>query len=418
MSNDAKQALAINGGDKVRTTPWPTRRLFGEEEKAAADKLFDQVMQSGGVFAYNGAEEEAYCKEFAEYLGGGYCDAVNSGTSAVYVALAALDLEPFTEVIVPPVTDPGGVMPVPLLNLVPVPADCAPGSYNMGPEQIEARLTERTSAILVAHITGQPVDMDGVMALAKKHNLKVVEDCAQSHGATYKGQLVGTFGDTAAFSTMSGKHHATGGQGGVVFTKNEDYYWAARRASDRGKPFNIQGDGTYVIAAHNLNLNDLSAAIGRVQLRKLPSIVEGCQCAGFALAEKTKHLEAVEMVLGVPESKSAFWFALFRLNLDKLTCDMGEFLKAANGEGGGFAGPYVKPITMHTWYKEKRVFGSSGLPWTAPQYKGDPNADYPTPNWEEVDRTVFRFKIHERFTSDDVADIAAILEKTEKAFLK
>ena len=112
-------SLAINGGSRIRTAPWPQRFLFMEEEKQAVVRLFEESMRTGKPFGYNGAEEEAYCREFADYLGGGFCDAVNSGTSAVYVALRALDLEPFTEVIVPPVTDMGGMMPVPLINCIP-----------------------------------------------------------------------------------------------------------------------------------------------------------------------------------------------------------------------------------------------------------------------------------------------------------
>ena len=165
MSEEALQQLAVNDGDRVRTAPWPPRHLFTDDEKQAAIDLFDEAIATGGVFVYNGEAEEAYCREFAEYMGGGYADAVNSGTSAIYVALRALDLEPFTEVIVPPVTDMGGVMPVPLINCIPVPADAAPGSFNMGPEQLAERITERTSAIIVAHIAGLPADMDAIMKL-------------------------------------------------------------------------------------------------------------------------------------------------------------------------------------------------------------------------------------------------------------
>ena len=167
-------------------------------------------------------------------MGGGYADAVNSGTSAIYVALKSLNLPPFSEVIVAAVTDPGGMMPIPLLNLIPMVADTAPGSYNTGPEQVEALISPLTSAILVAHIAGEPVDIAGIMAVARKHNLPVIEDCAQSHGAKIKGQMVGTFGDIGAFSTMSGKHHCTGSQGGVVFTKNEALYHEIRRQFGSG----------------------------------------------------------------------------------------------------------------------------------------------------------------------------------------
>src|SRR5450759_1436330 len=103
---------AINGGPKIRSKPFPGRGHLGLEEKAAVDALFDQAIASGEAFGYNGPDEEAYCREFAEFMGGGYADAVSSGTAAVYVALRVLEPEPFTEIIVSPITDPGGMMPI------------------------------------------------------------------------------------------------------------------------------------------------------------------------------------------------------------------------------------------------------------------------------------------------------------------
>ena len=191
----ALRDLALNGGSKARSEPWPERGHLGREEKAAVDALFDEAIATGRAIGYGGAPEETFCREFAEFLGGGFADAVNSGTSAVYVALRALDLPPWTEIIVGPVTDPGGIMPIPLMNCIPVVADAAPGSYNTGPEQIEACITPRTSAILVPHVLGEPADIRGIMRVAKRRGLPVVEDCAQSHGATLDGQRVGTFGD-------------------------------------------------------------------------------------------------------------------------------------------------------------------------------------------------------------------------------
>ena len=418
MSEDPLKQLVVNGGDPVRTAPWPPRHLFTEEEKQAAIDLFDEAIATGGVFVYNGEAEEAYCREFAEYMGGGYADAVNSGISAVYVALRALDLEPFTEVIVPPVTDMGGVMPVPLINCIPICADTAPDAYNCGPEQIAARITERTSAIIVAHIGGLPVDLDPILDMAKAKGIPVLEDCAQSHGATYKGRLVGTMGDVAAFSTMSGKHHATGGQGGVVFTQREDLYWRARQTSDRGKPFGVEGDGTNVTCSHNLNLNDLSAAIGRVQLRKLPHIAEGCRRAAHAIDDRCRALDAVSVNMGLPDTEAVFWFLTFRLDLDKLTCDLDTFVKAAQAEGIPFSAHYTQPFTEHAWFKNRAVFGSSGYPWTCPLYQGDPDAVYPLPNMEQVHQRLFNVKVHENVTDQEADDVFCALSKVEAAYLK
>ena len=180
--------LAVNGGEPVRTAPMPPRRLFGEEEKAAAIAVFDEAIASGEAFGYNGPHETGYEADFCEMMGGGYADGVNSGTSALFCALGALDLPPCSEVVVPAISDPGAAMPAALLNCVPVVrcalppgrhptplaspgqptrfqlrrpvvvgrSDVAPGSYNIGPEQVESVLSERTRAIVVAHLAGRP----------------------------------------------------------------------------------------------------------------------------------------------------------------------------------------------------------------------------------------------------------------------
>jgi dTDP-4-amino-4,6-dideoxygalactose transaminase len=193
------EKLAIDGGKPVRTEPMPPRRLIGEAEKAAAMRVFDEAIASGNAFGYNGPNEAQYEKDFVELMGGGFADGVSSGTNAVYSALGGLQIDALSEVIVPPITDPGGVMPVPLLGCVPVVADSDPRSFNTSAEQIEAVITDRTRAVIVAHIVGEPVDMDPVMELAARHNLYVIEDCAQSHGAMYKGRPVGSLGHIAAF---------------------------------------------------------------------------------------------------------------------------------------------------------------------------------------------------------------------------
>jgi perosamine synthetase len=297
-------ALARDGGTPVREDAFPPRHLFGAEETETATRLFREADETGIEIGYSGEEELGYEREFSAFMGGGYADMVNSGTSAVYVALGALKLPAGSEVIVPPITDPGGMMPVALLMLVPVIADASPHSFNMGAAEIEAVITERTRAIIVAHIAGNPADMDAILAVAAKHNLPVLEDCAQAHAASYKGSLVGSLGTIAAFSTMSGKHHATAAQGGVVFSKDKLLIEEAKRFSDRGKPFFLdEKRGANDAAARygsdsrarnlgnvraglNLNGSDLAGAIGRVQLRKLPATVEARRAVVASLAKE------------------------------------------------------------------------------------------------------------------------------------
>ncbi len=175
-------------------------------------------------------------------------------TAGIYTALRALDLEPFSEVIVGAVTDPGGLMPVPLLNLVPVIADTVPGSLPPALTRSRRPSRQRRVRLSCPHIAGEPADVASIVELAHQHGIPVIEDCSQAHAATLHGRPVGTFGDIGVFSTMFGKHHSvSGGQGGLVFTRDEALYRPVRRASDRGKPFFLPAGSTNVIASLNLN---------------------------------------------------------------------------------------------------------------------------------------------------------------------
>ena len=416
-----QEELAVNGGPKVRLRSWPERGHFGVEEKEAVDDLFDEAIASGRPFGYNGPVEEAFCQEFAEFMGGGFVDGVNSGTSAIYVALKALGVEPFTEVIVSAMTDPGGMMPVVLLNCIPMVADTAPDRFAPGPDEIEELVSPLTSAIVVPHISGDPADMDAIMEVARRHRIPVIEDCAQSHGATLNGRMVGTFGDAAAFSTMFGKHMNTGGQGGLVFTRSEKLYEAARRASDRGKPFFMPEGSTNQVASHNLNLNDLSAAIGRVQLEKLPGIVAVRRAFVRKITEgiHERELQALSVTPSLPGAESSYWWLPLKIDSKRLTCDPGTLRQAIAGEGIPVSpmGWNLMPHRME-WFRERRVFGTSGYPWASPLYKGDAGREFPCPNALATLETHVSLAIHESWGDEEVADILTAFAKVERAFLR
>jgi perosamine synthetase len=412
----SKDDLAIDGGPAVREEPLPPRGLFGAEEKEAVMDLFEESIESGNAFGYHGPEEEAYCEAFAEFMGGGYADAVNSGTSAVYAALRALEIEPFSEVIVSPITDPGGQMPVALMGCVPVVADAAPGSYNTAPEQIEERITPRTSAICVSHVGGEPVDMEGVMALAEEHDLAVVEDASQAHGARLNGKPIGTFGDAAAFSTMSGKHHATGGQGGVVYTRDEDVYWRARRIADRGKPFGTDESRGNVAASLNLNMDELAATVGRVQLEKLPGVVENRRAVAAAIADRIEGLPGIEVPEPVPGGEPSYWFWRIRVDETELTCDKATLCEALSAEGVSLSPSYDFLPHEYAWFQDQRVFGESGYPWQAPEYEGDRDPDFECPNAREAVERCFNLTVYESWGEPEVDDVVAAFEKVTAAY--
>ncbi|MGQ9662260.1 MAG: DegT/DnrJ/EryC1/StrS family aminotransferase [Kiritimatiellia bacterium] len=419
MVNIKSERLAIEGGKPVRIRPWPPRRLIGAAEKRAAMQVFDRAIRTGIAFGYNGPYEQAYEKKFAEMMGGGFADGVNSGTTAVYCALGALRLEPFSEVIVPAMTDPGGMMPVPLLGCVPVVADCDPRSYNTSAEQIARLISPRTRAIIVTHMGGEPADMDPIMELARAHNLYVIEDCAQAHRAKYKGRLVGTIGHIAAFSTMFNKHHCTGAQGGVVYTRNEELYWNAKRFADRGKPFNLPAAEGNVVAGLNCNLNDLSGAIGLAQLRKLPAVVERRHKIGEAVKRALKD-SVVTVGWQVPQTWCTYWFLRLRVELEAIRVTKEQFCEALAAEGiGKTLDPFYSAIpSERPWFTKPAILGNSGFPWSCSDYKGPRTPQNNIENARQVTRTHFILWINERYGEREVEDIVRAIKKVEKAYLR
>ena len=414
MSDGTSAAdLAVNGGTPVRSEPMPARGVFSAEEKAAAVAVFDRAIETGAAFGYNGPDEQAYEQAFAEWMGGGFADGVSSGTAAVFVALGALELEAGSEVIVPAITDPGGAMPVAMLNLIPVPVDTAPGTYNMGPEGVAAALTDKTRAVIVAHIGGDPADIGAIMEVAREHDLKVVEDAAQAHGSRYHGELVGTFGDVAAFSTMSGKHLASGAQGGVVYTKDEDLHWRAKRFADRGKPFNLEGEAGNVVAGLNLNLNDLSAAIGTVQLAKLPETVAARRRVAAAVRDGIAGLGAVSLGREVPDTESSYWFLRVRVDTAAVSVAKAEFAAAVAAEGIPVVESYRAIPVERPWFRDNETI--AWCPWL---FRGKVATEYDMPNAVEVTDTHFNVQIHESMGDAEAADIAKALAKVESACLK
>lgn len=395
------QGLALHGGSPVRAEPFPPRRLIGAEEKQAVMDLMDQAIDTGESIIYNGPEEEAYGREFAEFLGGGFADGVNSGTNALFVALMSLDLPAGSEVVCPPLTDAGGAMPVVWCNLVPVFADSAPGTFNTSAAQIEAALTDRTSAIVVAHIAGYPVDMAEVMDLAASRGLKVIEDCAQAHGAVCHGQMAGTFGDVAVFSTMFGKHHCTGGQGGVVCTRQEEMYWRIRRCADRGKPFGLENATGNVRMALNCNMDELHAAIGRVQLRKLPGFLQSRRNTARAIEKACdQSLRTVRPISPAGDTEPAYWFIPMHVDCETLGATAQEFGEALKAEG----------IPVQPRY----FFAQSFAPWMQ-DLAGSSEADLP--QLLANDREHFALMIHEGWGAREVDDTIEALGKIESALL-
>jgi perosamine synthetase len=201
MGIDPKHNLALFGGKPVRSTAFPPWPDYSEEEIAAATT----VLKSGKFARQSGSWVNQFEQDFAEKFGIKYALAVSSGTAALHVALAALGIGPGDEVINTPHCFIGTATPVVHSGAVPVFADIDPRTYNLNPQTIESRITPRTKAIIPVHLNGCPAEMNGTLEIARQHDLFVIEDAAQAHGAEYRGQMVGTIGDIGCFSFWEDK---------------------------------------------------------------------------------------------------------------------------------------------------------------------------------------------------------------------
>ena len=406
--------LAINGGTPAIQPALPERFHFGKEEKAAVDALFDQAIATGKAPGYNGVEETEFCKEFAAELGGGFADGVNAGTNAVFVALRALHLPPFSEVVFGCITDAGGAMPIVMNNCIPIPADTQPGTFMPGPKEIEARITERTRAIVIAHISGDPADMEGIMKVADKYGLPVIEDCAQAPMTSINGRRAGTFGTMGSFSLMFGKHFCTGGQGGAVFTKDENMYWEIRRAADRGKPFGLEGH-TNVRAAINCNMDEFGAAIGRAQLKKLPQIIAKRQAFVKMLMNRgIADLDIIKIPKLPKGAEHTYWWWRLELNLEKMTVDKFTFCKALAAEGVPINPHYIGALPWkQEWFQNRE----KKHPWNNPLYKGKVTP-VNCPNAEEAVNRCFLLMVEEGWGAKEADAFYKALAKLNAAFKK
>ena len=236
----------------------PARPVIGEDEISAAVR----VLRSGMVV--QGPEVAAFEREFGELVGGRHCVAVNSGTSALQLALLALDLKPGDEVIVPSFSFAATANAVRLVGAVPVFADIEPDTFCLNPDAVAAAVTPRTVAIMPVHLYGHPAAMDRIMPIAGAHGLAVVEDAAQAHAATLGGRPVGAFGLAGCFSFYPTKNmHSL--EGGMITTADAGFARTLRLLRNQGMEQRYQNE----IVGANMRLTDVAAAIGRVQLGKL-----------------------------------------------------------------------------------------------------------------------------------------------------
>lgn len=265
---------AIEGGEPVRTAPLAPWPVFAADEIAAAAR----VLESGKVNYWTGTECADFEKEFAAFVGCRYAVALANGSVALELALHALGIGSGDDVVVTCRSFVASASCVVLRGARPVFADVDPASQNITAGTVRAVLTPATRAIIAVHLAGWPCDMDPLIELARTRGIAVIEDCAQSHGATYKGRVTGSIGDIAAFSFCQDKIMTTGGEGGMLLTNDRAVWEKAWSYKDHGKShdavFNRRHPPgfrwVHESFGTNWRLTEMQAAIGRRQLAKLP----------------------------------------------------------------------------------------------------------------------------------------------------
>jgi len=298
-------------------------RMFGAEEIA----LLSEVVESQSLWR---GQDEGFVAQFedafAEHVGRQYVLAVNSGTSANEAALAACGVGPGDEVIVPPCSFIASSLAAVALGAVPVFADVDSRNLIITAEGIEASLTPKAKAVVVVHLWGIPADMGPIMEVARRHNLAVMEDCAQAYDAYYHGQMVGTFGDAACYSLQQSKH-ITSGEGGLVTADDPTRYARAVLYSNCGMPWyrygvarpqptDVAGLATrgHFAFGHNLRMTELQGAVALAQLGKLSQFSARRAELAAIIEEELGDVPGINLAHTYPDSKPNYW--AYPLSLD------------------------------------------------------------------------------------------------------
>ena len=374
--------LAINGGEKLRTKPFPAYNTIGKEEEEAVLR----VLRSGKLSTYLGAwhedfyggtEVKAFENEWAEYFGAKHAISVNSATSGLICAVGAAGIEAGDEVIVSPYTMSASAIAPLFYGGIPIFADVEKDTYCLDPKSVEKKITKKTKAIIVVDIFGQPYDVEAINAIAKKYNLIVIEDAAQAPGAMYKEEFAGTLGDIGVYSLNYHKHIHSG-EGGVIVTNDDalaNKLQLIRNHAESviaNKGFTSPKDLINMVG-FNFRMTEMECAVAREQLKKLPDLLLQRQANVAYLNEALKSIPCLKTTTLRTDIKHAFYAHSLEFDANIAGVHRDIFIKAVKAElprtlmrddsdvlmGCG----YVKPIYLQPMFVHKIAFGSKGYPF-------------------------------------------------------
>ena len=371
-----KEKLAILGGEPIRKKPFPPYPVIGKEEIAAVNDVMKRghlssFAASTGPEFLGGRKVREFEENFAEYHGVDYAIAVNSATAGLHISLAAAGVGPGDEVIVPPYTFTSTATSVLMHNAIPVFVDIDPKTYCLDPAKVWDAITPSTKAIIPVHLLGHPAEMDSIMRIAKEHDLTVMEDCAQSPGAKYKGKLVGTIGDLSVFSFQETKNMMTG-EGGMVITNDLLLAERCRMVRNHGEAV-IEGKSrSYIsnIIGWNYRMTEIEAAIGIEQLKQLNKFNEIRIRNSKFLSKKLSKIKGINIPHEAPNILHVYHVYGMRYNEEEMGISREIFVNALHAEGIPFGTGYPHPLYENPLFKEQIAYGDKGCPFTCKFYKG------------------------------------------------
>lgn len=404
--------LAMNGGTKVRTAPWPAvGRRFGKEEL----QQLKEALEQNTLFYIYGQKTKRLCARMATVCGAKHVVACSSGSAAVHGAVKACGVGPGDEVITSTITDAGTILGVVYEGAIPVFADIDPTSYNITAESIEERMSKRTKAVILVHLAGVPADVKPIVRLCKRRGVKLIEDCAQSWGAMVDEQWIGTFGDVGTFSLNDYKH-LSAGEGGLIVTDDAGLYATAWRAIDKCYD-RLTGTRDVLFVAPNYRITELQSAVAIAQLGKLKHIISTRHRLGDRLTKGLKGIPGIATHKVAKGGYATYWFYLIGLDTDALGVDARTFGKALNAEGiAGSGNFYMRPVHLeYSYLRRQTAFHHSRYPFTLAR-KGISYEKGSCPNAERMPGAVYYFPLNEWLSNREIDDTVAAVSKVAGYF--
>lgn len=375
--------LAIRGGQPVRRRPFPDYQTIGTDEQDAVRRVLDRGILSGFLGSwderfYGGPEVRTLEAEWAVYFHVKHAIAVNSATSGLIAAVGAVGVSPGDEVIVSPYTMSASATAPLWYGGIPVFADIEPEYFCLNPESVRARITDRTKAIIVVDLFGQPYDADEINAIARERGITIIEDAAQAPGATFRGQYAGTLGDIGVFSLNCHKHIQSG-EGGVVVTNDDALANRVRLIRNHAEAVvGDKGETNLVnMVGLNVRMTEVEAAISRCQLWKLERFVRERVENVQYLNERLRTISALAPAHVRPRATHVFYEHPFTFRSDVAGVSRDAFLEAVRAElaptehhedlGVRMWSGYCAPLYLQPTFQQRIAIGRNGFPFTLAQ---------------------------------------------------